>query len=95
MSCVRLGGSSFRLADGPCCLHLFSARTDVAGVHLAAIYQNMDSEEGGADLGHEWDARLAKTFYRRLTAEVIYANYVSDGFAVDTEKVWFALTFNY
>lgn len=71
------------------------AHADVASVTLTLVYHNMDAEEGGADLGHEWDARVARTFYERLTAEVIYANYVSDGFAVDTEKLWFALTFKY
>ena len=57
------------------------------GLKADLTYHQFDSDFGGLDYGHEWDASLGfKLGPVALLAK--YANYQSDGFAVDTEKFW-------
>ena len=57
------------------------------GLKADLTYHEFDSDFGGLDYGHEWDASLGfKLGPVGLLAK--YANYQSDGFAVDTEKFW-------
>ncbi|MEE9140932.1 MAG: alginate export family protein [Alphaproteobacteria bacterium] len=70
-------------------------KTKVKGVTLIAVYHDFNAEEGSADLGHEWDAKAVTTLYDHLELELKYANYLSDGFATDTQKIWVAVTLKY
>ena len=57
------------------------------GLKADLTYHEFDSAFGGLDYGSEWDASLGfKLGPVGLLAK--YANYQSDGFAVDTEKFW-------
>lgn len=57
------------------------------GLKADLTYHQFDSDFGGLDYGHEWDASLGfKLGPVALLAK--YANYQADGFAVDTEKFW-------
>ena len=57
------------------------------GLKADLTYHEFDSDFGGLAYGSEWDASLGfKLGPVGLLAK--YANYQSDGFAVDTEKFW-------
>jgi len=57
------------------------------GLKADVVYHQFDSDFGGLDYGSEWDASLGfKLGAVAMLAK--YANYQSDGFAVDTEKFW-------
>ena len=57
------------------------------GLKADLTYHEFDSDFGGLDYGSEWDASLGfKLGAVAMLAK--YANYQSDGFAVDTEKFW-------
>lgn len=63
----------------------------VGDFSLAATYHEFDAEEGSADYGDEWDLIATYPFNNRLSAELKYATYDRDSFAVDTDKFWFSL----
>lgn len=56
------------------------------GFTLAAHQYGADN--GGADYGSETNVQLAKTFAKRYTATLKYADYSADTFATDTKKLW-------
>jgi len=58
------------------------------GLKAAVFYHDFSSDVGGADYGSEWDAMLGFKIGKKLGLTAKYANYNSDGFAVDTEKFW-------
>lgn len=57
-------------------------------ITLTGIYHDFHAEEGGADYGTEVDAQIAVKLFDRFNLAVRYANYESDGFSVDTSKIW-------
>ncbi len=70
----------------------------VNGIHeavddtaLAVIYHSFSAEEGSADYGTEWDVDLTRKFLENYMFGVRYANYNTDGFATDTQKLIFTL----
>jgi hypothetical protein len=64
------------------------------GLKAEVVYHEFDSDFGGLDYGSEWDASLGfKLGPVALLAK--YANYNSDGFAADTEKLWLQAEYSY
>jgi hypothetical protein len=64
------------------------------GLKADLTYHEFDSDFGGLEYGHEWDASLGfKLGPVGLLAK--YANYQSEGFAVDTEKFWLQAEVNF
>jgi hypothetical protein len=57
------------------------------GLKADVVYHEFDSDFGGLDYGSEWDASLGFKL-GPVALLTKYANYQSDGFAVDTEKFW-------
>ncbi|MEN8198834.1 MAG: alginate export family protein [Thermodesulfobacteriota bacterium] len=60
----------------------------VADINLKGIYHDFQADSGGADYGQEWDLSATYGFLEHYTVGLIYANYNSDQYGVDTEKVW-------
>ena len=71
------------------------ASSTVAGVKLDLFYHDFQADTGGADYGTEFDAKLARKFGKHYTIEAVYANYSSDEFKTDTEKIWLQLTMKF
>ncbi len=67
----------------------------VAGFNLTAFYHDFSAESGGADYGTEFDFVVAKKFANRFTAIAKYADFNSDGFARDTQRISFEVNFAY
>ncbi|WP_305098520.1 alginate export family protein [Croceibacterium aestuarii] len=57
------------------------------GLNAAVVYHKFDSDFGGLDYGTEWDAQLGLKL-GPITLLAKYADFNSDGFASDTEKLW-------
>ena len=58
---------------------------------LSVTFHDFQSAHGNADLGSEWDLVASIPINSRINAELKYATYDRDSFAVDTEKLWFSL----
>ena len=58
---------------------------------LSATYHDFAADEGSADYGDEWDLVASYPINTKLSAELKYASYDRDTFAVDTDKLWFTL----
>lgn len=65
------------------------------GLLLKAQYHEFRSEIGNIDFGHEFDFYAKLPLPHSLYAELKYANYKAENFAVDTEKVIFGLGYKY
>lgn len=64
----------------------------LSGVSIAAIYHDFSADEGGSDYGSELDLSASGTWDKvKLTLK--FADYQSDGFASDTQKIWLQLDF--
>ncbi|MDP6708285.1 MAG: alginate export family protein [Alphaproteobacteria bacterium] len=61
------------------------------GLKLLGVYHDFSAENGGGDYGHEFDFVVSKKLFKHFTVAFKYANYQSDGFATDTEKIWLSL----
>lgn len=58
---------------------------------LAASYHSFSADEGSMDYGSEWDLVASYPLLSNLALELKYANYDSDGFKVDTNRLWLSL----
>jgi hypothetical protein len=56
-------------------------------VRAELTYHQFDSDVGGADYGHEWDASIGFAL-GRVAMLAKYARYRAETFATDTEKFW-------
>ncbi len=63
----------------------------VGALALSVSVHDYGAERGSADYGSEWNAVATYTVNPRLSVETKYARYASDGFAVDTDKLWLSL----
>lgn len=63
----------------------------VGATALKLTYHDFQSDEGGEDLGTEWDATAFYPISKNLKALVKYAHYSADDHASDTQKLWFQL----
>jgi len=64
------------------------------GLKAAITYHDFSSDVGGADYGTEWDAVIGFKIHKKLGLTAKYADYNSDGFAVDTRKIWLQLDYS-
>jgi alginate export protein len=60
----------------------------LADIKLKGIYHDFQADSGGNDYGQELDLSATYAFLEHYTVGLIYANYNSDQYGVDTEKVW-------
>jgi hypothetical protein len=58
------------------------------GAAASLIYHDFSAESGGQDYGDEWDFSLVRTFAKRHTFLLKYANYNAQDLATDTTKWW-------
>lgn len=63
----------------------------LGGTLFKVIYHDFKSDVGDTDYGSEWDLLISKKLNKTFTASVKAAFYKADGFATDTDKVWFTL----
>jgi len=60
----------------------------VAGTRLTAVYHDFRADEGDADYGNELDLAAAYSVTDQVSLLAKFADYSSDGFAVDTRRYW-------
>ena len=70
-------------ADGP-----------LKGLKFDAIYHDFSADIGG-DYGSEIDLQVSKKIGKHYYAGLKFADYSSDGFSVDTQKLWLTIGTNY
>ncbi|MEM1140683.1 MAG: hypothetical protein AAGH45_12460, partial [Pseudomonadota bacterium] len=63
-------------------------------VKVAVIYHDFEAEDSGDDYGSELDL-LAVAKVGKVSFTAKYADYNEDGFATDTEKLWFSVGYKY
>ncbi|MGE0666239.1 MAG: hypothetical protein AB7O49_06740 [Sphingomonadales bacterium] len=63
-----------------------------SSVSLLSFYHWFDSENGGADLGQEFDISLTAA-YKKFEFTVKFADYDAETFGVDTQKIWFQIDY--
>ena len=69
--------------------------TKLFGVDMLAVYHQFDAAEGGADYGHEIDAKISWKFSKHYTLLAAYAHYFAETFRSDTQKFWIQAVINY
>ena len=72
-----------------------SIATEIHGANLALIYHRFEPEAGGPAYGSEWDLIVKKSFAKRYSLILKYANYDARSHASDTEKLWVMLSANF
>jgi hypothetical protein len=60
----------------------------VAGLKLVGVYHDFSSDFGGMDYCSEIDLMVAKKFGKHYSGMIKFADYSSDGYSVDTTKIW-------
>ena len=65
----------------------------LAGVNFQGDYHVFTADSGGADYGTELDLQ-ANAKWKSLGLTLKFADYQSDGFSTDTQKVWFEINWN-
>lgn len=60
--------------------------------NVLAIYHDFSAETGGVDYGSEINL-LASAKWKKLGLTLKYADYNADGFATDTQKLWFQVDY--
>jgi hypothetical protein len=60
----------------------------VAGIGYSVAYHTYDSDATSATYGEELNLQVMKTFAKRYTVTLKYADYSKDTFATDTTKMW-------
>ena len=64
------------------------------GMKFDAVYHDFSADIGG-DYGSEIDLQVSKKFGKNYYAGLKFAHYSADGFATDTQKIWFTLGASY
>ena len=65
--------------------------TGLGGTLFKLVYHDFSSDVGNSSYGSEIDALISKKVSKNITASVKAAFYNADGFATDTNKVWFTM----
>lgn len=65
--------------------------TGLGGTLFKVIYHDFSSDAGNSSFGSEWDVLVSKKVSKHITASVKAALYNANGFATDTDKIWFTL----
>ncbi len=60
-----------------------------------AVYHHFDAEDTSADYGSEIDFLVAMKLYKRFTVALKYANYSSDSFGADIDRLWITFAYKY
>ncbi len=60
----------------------------IGKVGVAATYHDFQADFGSADYGGEWDLVANYTINEMVSTQLKYATFDSDGYAVDTDKLW-------
>lgn len=68
------------------------ASANFGSLALQLIWHDFQAEAASDDYGSEWDASAGYKFGTRYEVLAKYANYMADGFATDTTKVWIQLS---
>ncbi|NVJ96651.1 MAG: alginate export family protein [Alphaproteobacteria bacterium] len=63
----------------------------LGGTLFKAVYHDFSSDIGGTSYGSEIDLLVSKKINKYFTASVKAAFYNADGFATDTNKIWFTV----
>ncbi|WP_395344488.1 alginate export family protein [Ningiella sp. W23] len=73
----------------------FKASGKVGKLGLLAVWHEFDSDIGSIDFGSELNLNATYPLADKVGLLVRYANFSSDEFAVDTNKLWAMLTFSF
>lgn len=65
-----------------------SAKAKLGKTTCVAAYHDFAAETGSMDYGTELDISVTRPLGKNMVVGVKYANYMEDGFATDTEKIW-------
>ena len=68
---------------------------DYNGYRWNVVFHDFQAEDTSADFGSEFDISLSKKINKHYSVLLKAAFYDSDGFATDTEKLWFMFSANY
>ena len=63
----------------------------IGPVALGAFYHDFSADEGGDDYGSEVNLVATCTINEKISVQLKYGDYSSDGYNVDTEKLWFSV----
>jgi hypothetical protein len=69
----------------------FSVSSVVAKIKLKAVYHDFAADTGGMDYGSELGLVASRSFRKMYTVALKYASFDSDGYSVDTDKLWVTL----
>ena len=64
----------------------------IGKVGVAATYHDFSSEHGSTEYGGEWDLIANYAINELVSTQLKYATFDSDGYAVDTDKLWLMVT---
>jgi hypothetical protein len=64
-------------------------------IQLVARYNQFKTQQGGASLGHEWDASAQAAITAKLTALLKYADYTGVVGTPSRRKLWLQLDYNF
>jgi hypothetical protein len=64
------------------------------GTKFLAVYHDFSADTGGGDFGSEFNLQ-ASSKWKKLGLTLKYADYNSDGFATDTNKVWIQVDYGF
>ena len=76
-------------------LYVSMAGSPIPDLTLAAFYHKFTTGGGSTDYGSEIDLVASYKIDKRFTAIAKYASYDSAGYAIDTDRLTFELTFSY
>ena len=65
------------------------------GVALIGAYHVLRSEQTSADIGEEWNAKLAMKLTKNISFSVQHADYKADTVSTDTTKTWITLQLSF
>lgn len=67
----------------------------IGAAKIAFFYHDFNADDGGADLGSEFDVVVTYPVKKGVSAQLKYADYNAATHATDTEKVWFTINAKY
>ncbi|MGC6480984.1 MAG: hypothetical protein ACON4S_02020 [Porticoccaceae bacterium] len=67
----------------------------IGAAKIAFFYHDFNADDGGADLGSEFDVVVTYPVKKGVSAQFKYADYNAATHATDTEKVWFTINAKY
>lgn len=65
------------------------------GIAVTVAYHDFNAENSSTDMGTEFDAVMAIPLYDHIKVVTKYADYDSDGFAADRQKLMLGINFNF